>query len=175
MCWLDIVLVILVAAGFIKGFKDGFIRQIVFFFALIAAIYLCSKVAINMRAFLILKDWFPESTVTLFSYILAFIMISGIITLAGWIIHKMISATPLGLFNKIAGAAFGLIVTMLLLSLTLNIIEVFDDRSSLIPQETKSESRFYYHIRDIIPGIYPIDLFILKEEERKEQKEGIVT
>ena len=171
MNWLDIVLVILVIAGFFKGYKDGFIRQIVFFFALIAAIYLCSKVAINVRIFLIQTDWFPESSVTLFSFILAFIMISGIITFAGWIVHKMISATPLGLFNQLAGAAFGLIITILLLSLILNIIEGLDNRSSLISQKTKAESRFYYYVRDIIPEIYPIDLFILQQEEKKE---GIV-
>ena len=171
MNWLDIVLIILVVAGFIKGYKDGFIRQVVFFFALIAAIYLCSKIAVNVKIYLTQTDWFPESTVTILSFVLAFIMIAGIVTFAGWIIHKMISATPLSLFNHLAGAAFGLIITLLLLSLTVNIIERLDNRSSLISQETKAGSRFYYSVRDIIPAIYPIDLFILQKEEKKE---GIV-
>jgi membrane protein required for colicin V production len=122
-----------------------------------------------VREYLIGADWFPESAVTIFSYIFAFIMIAGIITLAGWIIHKMISVTPLSLFNHIAGAVFGLIVTLLLLSLTLTVIEGLDDRSALISEETKTESRFYYVVRDIIPGIYPIDLFIIKKEEKKEE------
>jgi membrane protein required for colicin V production len=168
MSWLDIILPVLVVAGFIKGYKDGFIRQIVFFFALIAAIYLCSKVAVTVREYLSRTDWFTEFTVNVLSYILAFIMIVAIITLAGWIIHKMISVTPLSLFNHLAGAAFGLIVTMLLLSLTLNLIEGLDHRSALISQETKAKSRFYYYVRDLIPVIYPVDLFISKEEEKKE-------
>ena len=169
MNWLDILLVIFVIAGFFKGYKDGFIRQIVFFFALIAAIYLCSKIAVNVRAYMIQTDWFDEFTANIFSYILAFVMIAGIVTFAGWIIHKMISATPLSLFNHFAGAVFGLIITMLLLSLTLNIVERLDHRSSLISQETKMESRFYFYIRDLVPEIYPIDMFILMEEEKKEE------
>ena len=164
MNWLDIVLIILVVAGCIKGYRDGFIRQIVFFFALIAAIHLCSKVAINVREYVIYTGWFDEPAATIMSYILAFIMIVGIITLAGWIIHKMISATPLSLFNQLTGAAFGLIITMLFLSLTLNVIEGVDHHSALISQETKEASRVYWYIRNIIPDIYPIDLFILQEE-----------
>ena len=175
MNWLDIVLVVLVAAGCVKGYMDGFVRQIVFFFALIAAIYLCSKVAVNVREYIGETNWFSESTAAILSYILAFIMIAGVVTFAGWIIHKMISATPLSLFNKLAGAAFGLIVTMLLLSLTLNIIEGIDHCSALISQETKAESRYYYYVRKLVPSIYPFDLFIPKEPVNIEvKKEGVV-
>ncbi|MDR0795616.1 MAG: CvpA family protein [Tannerella sp.] len=168
MNWLDIVLVVLIVAGFVKGYTDGFIRQVVFFFALIAAIYLCSKGAVNLRGYVVQTGWFPEETITLVSSILAFIMIAGIITLAGWIIHKMISATPLSLFNHIAGALLGLVVTMLILSLTLNVLEVLDRRSALISPEMKVESRFYFYFKDLVPAIYPADLFIWHEEEVEE-------
>jgi membrane protein required for colicin V production len=164
MNWLDIVCIVLIIAGFIKGYKDGFIRQVVFFLALIAAIYLCSQVALGTREYVIQAGWFREPVVTLLSYILAFIMIAGIITLAGWIIHKMISVTPLSLLNHLAGSLLGLIVTVLLLSLTLNVVEGLDRRSALISRETKVESQFYFYLKDIVPAIYPIDLFIWNEE-----------
>ena len=170
MNWLDIVLVVLVVVGIVKGYKDGFIRQIVFFIALIAAIYLCSRVAVNIREYMIQTGWFDTSTVTLLSYILAFIMIAGIITLAGWIMHKMIDVTPLSLFNHFAGAALGLVGTMLILSLALNIMAVVDRGSALIPQDAKTESRFYYYIKDIIPGFYMLDFFI----SHKNGTEGLV-
>ena len=164
MNWLDIVLVVLVIAGVIKGYMDGLIRQIVLFFALIAAIYLCSKVALNLRDYVVQTDWFPENSVTIISYILAFIMIAGVIMIAGGIIHKMISVTPLSFLNHLAGALGGLIMTMLFLSLTLNVLEGLDRRSTLIPQETKMESRYYFYLKELIPSIYPIELFIWEEE-----------
>ena len=67
-----------------------------------------------------------------------------------------------------------MLLSLLLLSLTLNIIEGLDDQSSLISQEAKAESHFYDDVRDIIPAIYPMDLFIMKKEEMKEEKEGVV-
>jgi len=165
MNWLDIVLIILVVAGLIKGYKDGFIRQIVFFVALISAIYLCSKVAVNLRIYVIQSDWFPEQSTTIISYILAFIMIAGIISCVGWIIHKMISVTPLSLLNHLTGAILGLIVSMLILSLTLNVMDGVDRRSALISRETKEESLLYYYFRELIPTLNPIDLFIWEAEE----------
>jgi membrane protein required for colicin V production len=167
MNWLDIVLICLAIAGFIKGYSDGFIRQIVFFLALIAAIYLCSNIAVNVRDYVIQTGWFTEPVITYISYILAFILIVGIITLAGWIIHKMISVTPLSLLNHLAGAVLGLIITMLFVSLALNIMEGLDRRSTIISPETKAESRFYVYVKDIVPNIYPLDLFIFDKEEEE--------
>ncbi|MDR2233064.1 MAG: CvpA family protein [Tannerella sp.] len=167
MNWLDIVLVIIAAAGLFKGYKDGFIRQIVFFLGLIAAIYLCSKVAVKISEYIIQTGWFPIETVGYIAYILAFILILGIVTMLGWIIHKMISATPLSLFNQLAGAVLGLLVTVLLLSLTLNIMEGLDRTSALISRETKVESRFYIYCRDIVPDFFAIEIFNWYENEVK--------
>ncbi|MDR0794548.1 MAG: CvpA family protein [Tannerella sp.] len=168
MNWLDIALFCLAIAGIIKGFCDGFVRQIVFFLALIAAIYLCSHIAINVREYVIQTRWFSEPVITYVSYILAFILITGVITLVGWIIHKMISVTPLSLLNQLAGAGLGLVITLLFISLTLNIMEGLDRRSNLISRETKVESRFYFYVKDIIPSIYPLDLYIFDNEEEEE-------
>ena len=167
MNWLDIVLAALIVAGCVKGYVDGFIRQIVFFLALIAAIYLCSRVALSLRIYVVNADWFPEPSATIISYILAFTMIAGIITLAGWIIHKMISVTPLSLINQLAGAVLGMIVSILLLSLTLNVMDGLDRRSVLISRETKVESQFYWYVKEIVPAIYPFDFFKWNEEEEE--------
>jgi membrane protein required for colicin V production len=165
MNWLDIIFAVLIIAGFIKGYTDGFIRQIVFFFALIAAIFLCSKVSVNLRDYIISIDFFPDNSITIMSYILAFILIAGIIMLAGWIIHKMISVTPLSLLNHLAGALLGFIITILLVSLTLNIIDGLDRNSVIISRETKEESRYYSSLKDLVPAFYPVGLFIWNEEE----------
>jgi membrane protein required for colicin V production len=113
-------------------------------------------------------NWLPEYSVMIMSYVLAFIMIAGIIMLAGWIIHKMISVTPLSILNHLAGALLGLVMTLLLISLTLNIVERFDRQSSFISPKTKMESQFYFYFKDLVPTLYPIDLFIWNEEEAEE-------
>jgi membrane protein required for colicin V production len=163
MNWLDIVFACLAIVGFIKGCADGFVRQIVVFIALIVAIYLCSEVAGYLRGYVLRMGWFPEHGVTVASHVLAFLLICGVILLAGGVIHKMINVTPLSLLNHLAGGIFGLVMTMVLLSLTLNMLEGVDRSSSLIPQDAKVESRLYLHVREFVPAIYPVDLFIWRK------------
>ena len=67
--------------GFLKGWIDGFIRQMVALFALLAAIYLCAKVAVFIREYILQTGWFPENTVAVVSYVIAFIYILMMVTL----------------------------------------------------------------------------------------------
>ena len=163
MNWLDIVIIVFLGIGFYKGYSDGFIRQIVALVALLAAIYLCSKVAVFLREYILQTGWFAERSVTLVSYVAAFILILVVVTAAGGIVNKMMNATPLNIVNHLAGGVFGLIITLFILSLTLNFVEGLDKHSFILSQETKVESKLYYHVREIVPTIYPADLFVWRK------------
>jgi membrane protein required for colicin V production len=158
--WLDIALLILAGAGLIKGWRDGFVRQAVALTAFAAAIYLCSEVADSIRTCMLQQEWFAEQSVTVVSHLLAFLLIAGLVLLTGWVIHKMISITPLSLPNRIAGSIFGFVTTVFLLSLTLILLETVDPNSRLISLETRIESRFYLHVKAFAPAVYPADLLI---------------
>jgi membrane protein required for colicin V production len=101
MNWLDIVILCLLGVGLIKGLYDGVIKQVVSLVALIVGIYLCSGVAKWLCDYLIQLDWFPQGAVVVASYFLGFIIIVGIIVLAGRIVHRIIDATPLSIFNHL--------------------------------------------------------------------------
>lgn len=157
--WLDIVIICLVGTGFLKGWIDGFIRQMVALFALLAAIYLCAKVAVFIREY-ILQTWFPENTVAVVSYVIAFVCILTVVTLVGGWVHKVMDATPLSLVNHLAGAVFGAVVALFIVSLTLNLLEGIDRRSVILTPQTKVESRLYDYVKEAVPAIYPADLFV---------------
>jgi len=172
MNWIDTVILILAVIGFIKGCSDGLIRQVVMLIALVAALYLCSTVAVYIRDFLYSSAGnFPEQGITVFSYILAFLLIVGVIVLAGYALHKMLDVTPLSLLNRLAGGVFSLVFTALLISLTLNIIDYSDRDSSLISKDTKEKSRFYEPVKAIIPMVYLNKLFELKNQPSNEEDE----
>lgn len=163
MNWLDIVIICLVGAGFLKGWADGFIRQIVALLALLAAIYLCAKVAVFIREYILQTGWFPENSVTVVSYVLAFVCILMVVTLVGGWVHKVMDATPLSFVNHLAGALFGGVVALFIVSLTLNLLEGVDRRSVILTQQTKVESRLYDYVKEAVPAIYPADLFVRKK------------
>ncbi len=163
MNWLDIVIICLVGAGFLKGWADGFIRQIVALLALLAAIYLCAKVAVFIREYILQTGWFPENSVTVVSYVLAFVCILMVVALVGGWVHKVMDATPLSFVNHLAGAVFGAVVALFIVSLTLNLLEGVDRRSVILTQQTKVESRLYDYVKEAVPAIYPADLFVRKK------------
>jgi len=162
MNWLDIVIVCLAAIGIIKGLFDGFIKQVISLIALLLGIFFCGMAATWLRGHMISLGWFPEECVTIISYILGFLMIVGIITLAGEIVHKLVGATPLSIINHAAGGVFGIFVMLLFMSLCFNLLELIDTGSAFISIETKMESRIYYPVKEIIPTIFPRSLFSLE-------------
>ena len=164
MNWLDIVIVILCVAGIVKGLHDGMIKQLVAVGALIIGIYLCSGVAKWLFSYMIYLEWLPQHIGLWISYFLGFVLIVSIILLAGKVVHRLIDATPLSIFNHLIGGFVGLILMVLFISVLFNLIEMVDHQSSLLSPEIKTESRFYLIIKDIIPSLFPGNLFEIKNE-----------
>lgn len=159
MNWLDITLLCLAGIGFGKGLFDGFIKQVVSLIALVAAIFLCGEAAGWLRGYIVALGWFPEQGVSILSYVAGFILIMGMLVLAGEIVTKVIDATPLSIINHLGGGLLGLLLSLLFTSLVLNLLDFVDKSSLFISQETKVESRFYEPVRRIVPTIYPHNLF----------------
>jgi membrane protein required for colicin V production len=160
MNWLDIVILCLAGVGLIKGLYDGIIKQMVSLVAVIIGIYLCSGSAEWIRGYLTKLDWIPSHGVVMASYVLGFILIVGFIVLVGIVIHRIVSVTPLSIFNHIAGGLLGLVMMVLFISLVLNVIEMFDRNSVILSQGLKVESYFYFFIKNIIPTVFPGNIFV---------------
>ena len=163
MNWLDITILCLLGFGLIKGLVDGVIKQVVALFALIVGIYLCSGVANWLCGYLVQLEWFPQKMVLWISYCIGFVLIVGIILSAGRVVHRLVNATPLSIFNHLIGGLIGLVLMIVFISVILNLVDMVDHPSAILPQNIKEESRYYLIIKDIIPSIFPGDLFELQK------------
>ena len=159
MNWLDITLLCLAGIGFAKGLFDGIIKQVVSLIALVVGIFFCGKAADWLKGYIIATGWFPAEGVTVLSYLAGFLLIVGVLLLVGEIVHRIVGATPLSLLNHLGGGLFGLMLTTLFASLVLNVLEFVDRGGVWISREAKVESRLYYGIKEIIPTIFPHNLF----------------
>lgn len=162
MNWLDITLLCLAGIGFVKGLFDGVIKQVVSLIALLVAIFFCAKAAGWLKGYIVQLGWFPAEGVTILSYVAGFLLIVGIVLLAGEVVNRLINVTPLSILNHLAGGIFGFCMMMLFVSLLLNVLNIVDKGSVLISREAKVESRFYYPVEQIIPTIYPHSLFTVE-------------
>ena len=163
MNWLDITLLCLAGIGFVKGLFDGVIKQVVSLIALLVGIFFCTKAALWLRGYILALGWFPEQGVTVLSYVAGFLLIVGVILLAGEILTRVVGVTPLSVLNHLAGSVLGLCFMMAFVSLLLNGIEMIDRGSVLISRQAKVESRFYNSVKEIIPTIYFQNLFFKEE------------
>ena len=163
MNWLDITLLCLAGIGFVKGLFDGVIKQVVSLIALLVGIFFCTKAALWLRGYILALGWFPEQGVTVLSYVAGFLLIVGVILLAGEILTRVVGVTPLSVLNHLAGGVLGLCFMMAFVSLLLNGIEMIDRGSVLISRQAKVESRFYKSVKEIIPTIYFQNLFFKEE------------
>ena len=159
MNWLDIVLLVLAGIGLVKGLFDGIVKQVVSLIALLVAILFCAEVAAWLQGYIAQLGWLPDYGVTIASYVLGFMLIVGVLKLVGDAMSHLIGITPLGVLNHLMGGVFGLMFMMFFLSLTLNVMEYIDRGSLLIPREAKVESKLYYSIKQIVPTIFPTNLF----------------
>lgn len=161
MNWLDIFLLTLAGFGFLKGLFDGVVKQVVSLIAFIAAVLLCAEVAMWLRGYVLALGWFPESGVTVISYILGFVSVLLVFNIAGCWISRLVDATPLSVLNHVGGGFLGLLFILFFSSLALNVVEHIDSGSVLIPKEAKMESHLYYVVVEIVPTLFPVALFKL--------------
>jgi membrane protein required for colicin V production len=156
---LDIVILCLAGVGLLKGLYDGIIKQVASIVAVIIGIYLCAGSAEWIRGYLAKLDWIPSHLAVMASYLFGFLLVAGIVVWVGVVVHRIVNATPLSIFNHIIGGLLGLLMMVLCMSLILNVIEMFDFHAVILSQELKVESHFYFPIKNIIPTVFPGNVF----------------
>lgn len=156
MNWIDLIIIVLLILAFFKGFTDGFVREVASLLALILGIW----GAIRFSAFTAdkLYDWFDMTGqyVGIASFLVTFIVIVIVIHFIGTLADKMIDAVSLGFLNRILGMVFGVLKSVIILSVFFTILNAIDMKRPFLPKEKINESRFYMPISDIAPAIFPI-------------------
>jgi len=174
MNWLDFAIIIVVAAGLLKGMFDGLVKQVVSLSSFILAIFLGGKLAKPLRDFLVKFDSITQvvspQIITAVCYISTFIVIIFIFNRLAKMLKKAMAGS-MSCLNHIAGSFLGCLFSLLLLSLLFNVLTVFDPASKTLKRQIKCESALYYKVESIIPLISPyIKDAVKKDEESKEEK-----
>lgn len=159
MNWLDLVIIICIATGLIKGLFDGIIKQVVSLLSLIFAILFAGVLAKPARDFLLkqsyIADSVPDFVITGICYIVAFSIIVLVIYGLGKLVDIAVKVTPAKTLNYLLGGVFGIFMWTLSLSLFFNLLTVFDPNYKLINKQTCKESVLFNGINSVVPTLYP--------------------
>jgi len=156
MNWIDLIIVIILIISFVMGFIHGFIKEVASLAALILGIW----GAIRFSAFTAgkLYDYFDMNGqyVGIIAFLISFGLIVVIIHFVGIVAEKLVKAVALGFVNRLLGIVFGVLKSMLIMSVFFVILNALDARRPFLPKETIENSIFYNRISDFAPAIFPI-------------------
>lgn len=156
MNWLDAVIVVILIISLVMGFINGLVKEVASLAALILGIW----GAIKFSSFTAAKlyDYFDMTGryVGIIAFIITFGIIVIVIHFIGIIADKIVNAVSLGFINRILGIAFGLIKSVLIMSVVFAVLNAINERRPFLSKKITEESIFFNPISDIVPSIFPI-------------------
>jgi membrane protein required for colicin V production len=156
MNWIDLIIVVILILSMVMGFINGLVKEVASLAALILGIW----GAIRFSSFTAgkLYDYFDMTGqyVGIIAFLITFGIIVVIIHFIGILADKLVNAVSLGFVNRLLGIGFGLLKSVLIMSVFFVILNAIDARKSFLPKDRIEESIFFGPISDIAPAIFPI-------------------
>ncbi len=156
MNWIDIAIIVILALSMVMGFIHGLVKEVASLAALILGIW----GAIKFSGFTAEKlyDYFDMTGqyVGVIAFIITFGIIVVIIHFIGIIADKIVDAVALGFVNRLLGIAFGLLKSVLIMSVFFSVMNAVNERKPFLPEDKIQSSMFYNPISDIAPAMFPI-------------------
>lgn len=151
----DIVLGGFLVYGMIKGAWNGFFVELASFLSLILGIYVALKFSFLTQSIIESHvSWSPKTVQTV-AFLLTFVLVVVGVSMLGKVFTTLANFASLGIMNKIGGGFFGLLKTILILSVSLHFFHKFNDKVSFAEKETLQESLIYYPTLEISGLVYP--------------------
>lgn len=171
--WFDIVVAIALIISFFNGLQKGLVLQLFNLAGLLIAIVFAGQAANYILPWLIEITGFALNVASVLSYIISFGLIMALAGLVGAVINNFLKAINLNFLNKLLGGVASIAISIIILSLILNLVLMIDTKRTIIKDEVRENSFFYEHIRVVVPLIVPYLDKDIWEERIPELKEKI--
>lgn len=148
MKWIDIILVLFIAFGAVRGYREGFLMTIISLIAIVLGILGGFKLLGN--AMLMLDSHFEISTSILpfVAFSVVFVIIVIVVSLLGKVIKSSINQSFLGQIDQAMGALIGMFKSAFLLSI---VIWIVDSMGLLSVHDWAEGSRLFPYVSGFAP------------------------
>lgn len=155
MGFIDIVFTALLGYAIYNGLKNGLFVEIASFVSLIIGIFVAIKFSHIVRA--VLDDTIKTNPkyIEIIAFAITFLaVVIGIHLLANFF-TGVFSFANLGWLNKLGGAVFSLLKTILMLSVVISLFQKININNMLVKEETLNNSVFYNPIQEVATFMHP--------------------
>ena len=144
MNWLDVLIVLPVLVGLVRGLMRGFISEIIAFVVVILGVLGARLIAPPFSAGLLsLFDW-PEPVCDVVTYTLVFLLIAIGLAIAAKLLNKFLKAIHLGWANRIAGALIGMLKYGLIVLVVVFVMDRTNDTFHYLDDAEVVQTSFFY-------------------------------
>jgi membrane protein required for colicin V production len=152
---LDIILGIILIFSFFQGMKKGLFVALASFIGLVLGVI--GAIYFSDYATDYINDWFSfsEQTANFTAMAVTFIAIVFIINWAGKFLTKIANFAFLGVFNKILGGVFNMLISAFIVSVIFMFFNEWNATEYVISEEKKENSRLYEPVASLAPMILP--------------------
>ncbi len=151
----DIVILVFLLYGFIKGIMKGLFVEIASLVALIGGIWGAIHFSYFVGDFLEESVTWSEKKISLAAFAITFVIIIVVVGMLGKFLTKLADLAALGLVNKILGGIFGFLKIGLVLSIVFIFFHRINATISFVDDKTLEESVLYETVKSIAPAIFP--------------------
>ncbi len=147
-----------------RGFKKGFVIELFILLAVLVGIYAGIHFSDFMSAFLRENLGLTSKYLPAISFTITFLLVGAMVFFAGKMIEKAIKIVALGTLNKFAGLVFGAIKMIFILSITVVILDAYDQQGDFLSDDLKNESLLFNPIKNTtiktIPALQYSELLV---------------
>ncbi|GEM58358.1 colicin V production protein [Flavobacterium columnare NBRC 100251 = ATCC 23463] len=143
MGFIDIIIGALLVFGFYKGFKNGLFVELASLVAFFVGIFIAIKFSYLVSGILQENVLWSSKTIQVSAFVitLAFVVLG--IHLIAKLLSSIASFAFLGWANTLAGGAFGVLKSVLLIGVVLNLFQKVNVNDMIISKETQDNSLFF--------------------------------
>jgi membrane protein required for colicin V production len=175
MNYIDIVLGLILLFSAIGGFKNGLIAEVASLAALVLGIWGAIHFSDITTGLLIKYFDLRTDYLNIISFGITFIVIVILVHIVGNVVSNMVDTIMPGIANKLGGMVFGLLRSILFLSIVLMIFDKIDEDVEILPKDAKTKSGMYEPIRNVAPSIFPfIDIWNDNQKPEKKKEFDVI-
>ena len=152
---LDICIGLYLAWNLYQGFNKGFVASVASLLGLIAGLYCSLRFSDWVGGQLFGDSEMDEGMIALLSFVITFVGVLIAVYFIGKFTTKLIKTLHLGLVNKIAGALFGGIKSVLIMSVLFGFFQKINHNNWIVPEEKMQASVLFGTINELSEQIFP--------------------
>ena len=150
MNWLDIVIAILLVVNLLVGLRTGLVKTVVSFGGLILGIFLAGRYYHSLGDRL---TFMSSNAAGIAAYVIVLVVVLIVAGIIAWLLSKVISATPLGVWDHIGGAIFSLVTAAIFIGAILAIWAKYGSGGDIISKSVLG--RFLLDKFPLVLGLLP--------------------